>query len=260
MLPVLQIGPFAVPTPALLLLIGLWAAMTAGARYTLRFNIESKKIDDLILLTILAGLIGAKVFYVMRFPKVFIANPAGMLSLNPSLFDFSAGFLVAGIAFLVIMQRKKLPIWSTLDALVIPLSVMWIFVGLSHFASGAVYGTPTALPWAIRLWGAERHPTQLYETLLALSVFLVMMRSLNRKEVENQPKALAGAIFLRFCILLSLVWIFLETFRADTLILIGNLRTVQVISLLVLGTSFWFQDKLRKNSEAEEREENVSGA
>ena len=107
MAPVLQIGPFAIQTPSLLLLLGLWLGLTVGARFSKQFNIKSKKLDDVTLLSILIALIGGRIFYILRFPEAFLQNPTSILSLNPELFDFSTGLLIGGIGMLIIIQRKK---------------------------------------------------------------------------------------------------------------------------------------------------------
>ena len=60
MLPVLQIGPFAIQTPALLILLGIWFGLSVGARYSKQFGVESKRVDDLALLAILFTIIGGR--------------------------------------------------------------------------------------------------------------------------------------------------------------------------------------------------------
>ena len=64
MLPVLQIGPFAIQAPSLLLLLGLWLGLTVGARFTKQFNVPSKKLDDVSLLSILIALIATFIQWV----------------------------------------------------------------------------------------------------------------------------------------------------------------------------------------------------
>jgi len=64
-----------------------------------------------------------------------------------------------------------LPLWPALDALTPGLAAVMIAIGLAHIASGDAFGSPADLPWAIQLWGARRHPTQIYETLAAALIF-----------------------------------------------------------------------------------------
>lgn len=240
MFPILNIGPLAIQTPLLLLLLGLWLGMSVGSRFSERFGVSSKSLDDLILISILAGLIGGRILFFVRFPGALLENPTSLLSLNPKLFLLTGALLVGGVAFLVLLQRKGLPIWNTLDALSLPLAIFFIFLGLSHLASGSVYGATTSVPWAIHLWSANRHPTQVYEILVSILVFILTwmrFQSLQINEVSNKEP---GSLFLSFVSLLSLGWILIEPFRADSVYLVGNLRFIQVVAFTCLMASFWF--------------------
>ncbi len=44
---------------------------------------------------------------------------------------------------------------------------MMLAVPLANLASGDAFGAPSSLPWAIELWGAARHPVQIYEAVAA---------------------------------------------------------------------------------------------
>ena len=68
-------------------------------------------------------------------------------------------------------QRRHLPLWRSLNALTPSLSAFPVSVGVAHLSSGDAFGTPASMPWAIELWGARRHPTQVYEILLGLLTF-----------------------------------------------------------------------------------------
>jgi len=255
MLPILQVGPLAVQTPLLLMLLGLWFSMSVGSRYAEKFNSESKLLDDLVLISILAGLLGGRIFYVISFPQAFLQNPAGIFSLNPELFLVSGGLLAGGIAFLIILQRRKKPLLQTLDALTLPMGIFAIFLGFSHFASGDVYGNPTSLPWAITLWGAERHPTQIYEILAQAAVLGFTWKKFQVMSHEQCLPSQSGKLFLYFTSLTALVWIILETFRADSLFIFGNLRTLQLIAFIVMIASFWLVRNLpgTEGSKSEEK-------
>jgi prolipoprotein diacylglyceryltransferase len=249
MLPVLQIGPFAIQTPLLLLLIGLWFSMSFGSRYSESFKVTSKSLDDLILLSILAGLIGGRLFYIIRFPTAFLENPTSVLSLNPELFLLPGALLVGAVTFLVIVQRKEMGLWQTLDALALPVAFFLIFLGLSHLASGKVYGTRTNLPWAIQLWGVNRHPTQVYEILgsgIVLGLTWYRFQSMKKSTpYEYTP----GKLFLYFLGLISISWILIEPFRADSVYVAGNLRLLQVVAFVFLVISFWFQGRMNTRSQ-----------
>lgn len=246
MFPVVQLGPFAIQTPLLLLLLGLWVALSAGSRFAHKFQVEAKLLDDLVLLSILAGLVGGRVFYILRFPQAFLENPTSVLSINPELFLPSGALLVGGIAFLMIIQRKNANLWQIMDALTLPFAIFSIFLGLSHLASGSVYGTVSNLPWAIELYGAARHPTQVYEILAAFAVFGLIWRQLMEiKKSDDSGKFIPGRLFLSFIFMTSLMWILIEPLRADSVYILGNLRLVQSAAYLILLISIWLRRQTR---------------
>ena len=120
-------------------------------------------------------------------------------------------------------------LWPTLDALTPLLAVMAIALGLSHLASGAAFGATTQVPWGIELWGAKRHPSQVYEILAAVAILLILWPG---KWGEQEP---AGRYFLLFVTLSALAQLILEAFRGDSLLLPGGWRAAQIGGMAASG-------------------------
>jgi phosphatidylglycerol:prolipoprotein diacylglycerol transferase len=99
--------------------------------------------------------------------------------------------------------------------------------------NGDAYGAPTRLPWAIFLAGDYRHPTQIYEMLLAAGVMLIIF-------IHPLAKQGNGLNFLWVVFLSAAARVFLEAFRGDSMILTGGFRAAQVIGLLVMAGSLIF--------------------
>jgi prolipoprotein diacylglyceryltransferase len=163
----------------------------------------------------------------LRFIDVYVGNPLSLLSLNPSTLTLEEGVLTGLVVAWIYGRRKGLPFWPTLDALAPGLAFFGIALGLSHLASGDAFGTPSSIPWAIELWGETRHPTQVYEILLALLVFFAIWRL---KSWEAFP----GFTFLSWLAMATGSRLFLESFRGDSVIIFDTVRSAQVASLVVL--------------------------
>ena len=157
MLPILHIGPLAIQVPGLVLLLGLWLGLSLTERYAPRYGMESKIIYNLVIISILAGVVGARLFYVARFPDAFLSKPASIISLNPSLLDLWGGVFIASMVALIYGRRKGLSFWSTLNALTPAMAVFSVALALAHFSSGSHFGMSTNLPWGFELWGFYRH-------------------------------------------------------------------------------------------------------
>src|SRR5512135_2831144 len=110
MFPVLQIGPLALQTPGLILLLGVWISLEAAERHARYYAVPSGKVYNLSLVILVAGVLGARLFYIFHAPAAFIRAPLGLLSLSPQMLDAQGGILVAGLAGLVAIQRQKLPL------------------------------------------------------------------------------------------------------------------------------------------------------
>jgi phosphatidylglycerol---prolipoprotein diacylglyceryl transferase len=230
MLPMLQIGPLAVQTPGLVLLAGLWIGLTLAERHAHRRGVEANHVYNLAFLALVVGIIGGRLLYAAQYPQAFMANPISLISLNPGLFDLTAGAGAGLIAALIYGNRRKLPFWSTLDALTPLFAVLMIASALANLASGAAFGTPSELPWAVELWGALRHPVQVYEALGALLIFIIVWPARDGTWFQRP-----GIRFLTFVALTAAARLFFEFFRGDSFLLPYGLRTAQLAAWVVLA-------------------------
>ena len=171
MFPVFQIGPLSVQAPALIMLIMIWLGVFAAEKSSERFDVSQKTINDLTFYAAIGFIIGARLVFLMRYPDVFLDQPLSALSPSPLLLDWEGGFLIGILVAVVYSQRKGLSLWNTLDAFTPVFSMLIVGFGLARLASGDGYGIPTDLLWGISLWGTNRHPTQIYETIAGLGIF-----------------------------------------------------------------------------------------
>ena len=238
MLPILHIGPIAVQTPGLLLLLGFWFGLELAERHAVLRNQAPGKLYNLVFISLIAGIISARLGYAAQYPTAFLQSPLGLLSLSPQMLNPEVGLLAAILASLIYIQRSKLPLWTILDTLTSLLAVLAVAQGLAHLASGQAYGSPAGLPWSIDLFGALRHPTQVYEILLAL-VILAVVWPLPANPLEQRIYTQPGARLWLFLGLSAAARIFLEAFRGDSMFILGGLRQAQVVAWLVLAFCLW---------------------
>lgn len=229
MLPILQVGPLAIQLPGLLLLAGVWVGSTLTEKQANRLRLPAATLGNMIFLGLVAGLISARLWYALRYLSVYLDNPLSLLSLNPTTLAPVEGAFTGVLVSLVYAQRKGLPRWVTLDALTPGLAAFAVALGFSHLASGDAFGAPAQVPWAIELWGARRHPSQVYETLLGGVVLAAVMEARLRASFP-------GFLFIGWVALAAGSRLFLEAFRGDSVIVLGTLRLAQLVSLALLLT------------------------
>lgn len=230
MLPFIRLGPFTLQGPGLALLVGVWLGAWLAEKEAARLKINANDIYNLIFYGLMAGVVGARLAYALRYLSVFAANPWSLIALTPNTLWPEAGLLIGLAVAGWYGRRKKLPLRPTLDTLAPGLAAFMIFLAIAHLMSGDAYGAPTKLPWAIYLWDDYRHPSQIYEIIAALIIFIVIW-----KRPLGQPGA--GLNFLLMVALAALAQIFLEAFRGDSVVWAGGLRAAQVIGLVGLAVA-----------------------
>ena len=236
MLPILQIGPLALPAPTLILMIGLLAGLELAEKQAERFGVKADHIYSVTLAAVIAGLIGARLAYVAQYPTAFLENPLELLSPRPQMLNATGGYVLALAAALVYLWSRKLAFWPTIDAATSLFAVMAIGFGLSHLASGDAFGAPAQVPWAISLWGEMRHPSQIYETLAALVITALVWPG---GSISIHTLQRPGLRFWAFMALCAGSRVVLETYRGDSTILWNSFREAQVIAWVALAFSLW---------------------
>ena len=73
------------------------------------------------------------------------------------------------VILMLYLRRKGVPLASIADAAAIGVAGGLIVWHVGQFLTGADYGTPTALPWGVELWGTSRHPVQIYAAVLQVA-------------------------------------------------------------------------------------------
>ena len=227
MLPILNLGPLAIPLPGLILILGVWIATSVIERNAPKFHLPPIHMTNIVLIGLVAGVVGARGFYVLKYFSIYTEAPWSIFSLNPATLAPGEGVMVGGFASWIYAHQKKLPLWSTLDGLAPGLAIFGIAWGFANLASGNAFGAPANLPWTIHLWGAERHPSQIYEMVSATLVYLIIRHTVH----ATYP---AGYTFLSWLGLAAISRLMLEAFRGDSVIRFGVIREAQLISLGVL--------------------------
>jgi phosphatidylglycerol:prolipoprotein diacylglycerol transferase len=227
MLPILQVGPLAIQLPGLLLLLGVWLGTLMSERVARQTQISTSAISNMIFYALIGGILGARLGYVLRFLELYIQSPLGIIALNPNTLSPLEGIVAAILVAFIFGQRKDLPLWKTLDILTPGVAIFMVFIGFAHLASGDAFGAETSLPWAIDLWGARRHPTQVYEILAACLVLYFILRL-------NATSRFDGFLVLAFSVMATISRFTIEALRGDSVIILESIRTAQLMSLIIL--------------------------
>jgi phosphatidylglycerol:prolipoprotein diacylglycerol transferase len=94
------------------------------------------------------------------------------------------GGLIGGLFAVEWVKRRMGESSSTGDLFAAPIALGLAIGRIGCFLGGLpdeTYGTPTSLPWGVDFGdGIPRHPTQLYESIFAFALFLLLLRMMKR--------------------------------------------------------------------------------
>jgi len=261
-----RIGPIPISPFGVLLVLAFLTAY-----FQLRWGLRRLEVGDeetasaLVLAGGLGGVLGAKIYYAAL-------HGDWHLLLDRSGLVWYGGFLLGTAAIAWTMWRRRLPLWPTLDAAAPALALGYGVGRIGCFLVGDDYGLPTRLPWGVAFanglppttayylrtqFGLDIpadvpgdtllrvHPTQLYETLIALVIWWIGLRLLKRGGKR-------GSVALPVFALLAVERFGVELLRAkDDRFLFGfTLAQAISVAILVLVLILWIVRAGAKRREA----------
>jgi prolipoprotein diacylglyceryl transferase len=243
----IDIGPLSIHYYGVLIGIGALLAIALGRRRYAALGGDPDLIDRVGVVAVLAALLGARGAYIMTHSSQFIDRPWAALFLWEGGLAFFGGLAVGVPVGVWYARRLGMPITATLDALVPGIPLAQAIGRWGNYFNQELYGTPTTLPWALEVEPARRvapyteyatfHPTFLYESLLNLCLFAVLLwvGRRNLRQGSIVWAYLAGYGFVRF-------WV--ELLRTDTTYRLFGLSRNNWVALLVFvvglaGLRWW---------------------
>lgn len=250
---VFQLGSFKLPAYGLLVACGYLAAIIYLLRRGGAAGFRRDDLSDLVFYTVIAGMLGAKLFYAFTYWGEFGPDfGSRLLYLLRSFqygFVFYGGLVFGAAAFFFTARRRGLSALKLADLFAPALALGHAFGRVGCFLAGCCHGGPYSGPLSVvftdpasevspACLGVPVHPVQLYEAAGDLLIFALLNAAL--------PRALAGrlrpgALLAAYAGLYSALRFSLEFLRADDR---GagffGLSPAQGISLLVFAAAALF--------------------
>jgi phosphatidylglycerol:prolipoprotein diacylglycerol transferase len=235
MYPILfRIGGFTVTSYGVMLVLAFVGAGVAVAHEFKRRGWDPASGQDVVLAAMLGGLVGSKLYWALSQWDVFLRDPFGLL-LSRGGFTYYGG-LVGGIVCVVLLLRwRRYPLGEAVNAVTPAVPVGYMLGRLGCFLVGDDYGHPTDLPWGIAFPAGSPpttvpvHPTQLYEILLTLPIFLLLWRQVRR----NPPP---WFLLWEFLVLAGIERFIVEIWRLNERLALGFTGAQWIsLGLIVVG-------------------------
>ena len=241
-----SVGPLTVHGYGLMIGLGIVAALTLSWRRAARFGIAENDVTGFAILILVAGFLGAKIFFLITCYDQIRGDLRAALGSEGFVVYGSLIFGLAAAWLWCRKRREPLTLWT--DLLVPGLALAQGFGRVGCFLAGCCYGAPTdsplgvvfpagsLAPAGVRLW-----PAQLFSSagdfLLAGLLLLLERRSPRPGRLTAWYALLYGAG--RFAV---------EFFRSDPRGAVGVLSTSQFISLFFIagGAAFLLRPRKEK--------------
>lgn len=189
--------------------------------------------------------------YVIVEYRYFLAHPIEIFMFWKGGLVFYGGLILGTVTAVVYLKKKGLPLWKTADLLAPSIAIGQGIGRWGCFFAGCCYGVPTDVPWAVTFsdpsslapLGIALHPTQIYLSLNALVIFLVLIWLSKKKSFDGQ-------IIWAYGILYAVGRFVIEYFRGDDrgYAVDEVFSTSQFLGLFVLGFSIFMLVFLRRKS------------
>jgi phosphatidylglycerol:prolipoprotein diacylglycerol transferase len=163
----LSLGSFQISVWGLFFAAALTAALLVALHRKNQVPLTKNQVYDLAFFLALAGIIGARLSFVIDNWAIYRANPTKIFAIWHGGLG-SLGGLVLGIwTAVTIAKMWGKDVWKFLDFLVLPFFTAYVIGRIGNFVTGTHLGAVAtkSYAWTISQEGAIRHPIALYFAL-----------------------------------------------------------------------------------------------
>ena len=203
-----------------------------------RKKINVSKFENMAFYAILFGFIGARIYYCLFNLYYYLNNPLEILMVWHGGLAIHGGIIGAVIAIYIYCKKNELSFLEMLDICAPALVIGQVIGRWGNFFNSEAHGgivtksfleslhLPNFIINGMYIDGVYYHPTFLYESLLNLIIFIVLM--ILRKNKKIRIGTITGIYLMWY----GVVRFFVESLRTDSLML-SSLKMAQVISIVL---------------------------
>jgi prolipoprotein diacylglyceryl transferase len=226
---IIDFGIIEIRWYSLLFLLGFIAGYYILSKIFKKEGLSIDLLDKLTIYVVLSTIIGARLGHCLFYePEIYLRHPFKMLLPFEGTigkdFRFTGyqglashgGTIGIFIGIYLYARKTKLSYLWVLDRLVIVTALAACFIRLGNLFNSEIYGHPTNLPWGFKFMSealagtpvnqiVPKHPTQIYEAICYLLIFLILIYLYYKKYAKLKPGFFLGLFLIllfssRFCI------------------------------------------------------------
>lgn len=227
-----SIGNFHVYWYGIIIAAGFLLALIYASFSCKKMNIDINRLFDVVIVGLIAGVIFARLFYVIFCPgDKYWKNPLEIFQIHDGGLAIYGGIIGAVVFGSLMAKLRKLKVTAVLDIAALGFLIGQCVGRWGNFINQEAFGSATELPWGMHsentaaVVDGNVHPCFLYESLLCLLGF-VLLHFFTRRFRRYD-----GQTFLLYIVWYGACRFFIEGLRTDSLIIPGTgLRVSQVIA------------------------------
>jgi phosphatidylglycerol---prolipoprotein diacylglyceryl transferase len=187
---IFSLGSLSVRWYGLMYIVAIVVGLLVAWPYARSKGIEIAKMERIVMYTVPAGFIGARLYYVIQQPLgQYISQPWRIIAVWEGGMAFYGAIFAVVLTILVLAWRMKVPIWKFLDTAVVFAAVGQFFGRIGNIINGDVIGYPTNLPWGFIYahpnsfaprHDTAYHPAAVYEAIINILLFSLLWGIRNR--------------------------------------------------------------------------------
>lgn len=237
---ILSIGNFHIYWYSVLIATGIIIGLYLLMKEASKQNISKDTIIDIAFYTIIWGIVGARIYYVIFNIKPYLSNPISILYVWEGGLAIYGG-IIGGLITLAYQTKKKNIALGKLTDMIVPSLILAQAIGRwGNFFNQEAHGGIVTLEFLKKIHipnfiikgmyinGNYYHPTFFYESLWCLLGFILLV--IIRRLLKNSKD---GTLTFIYLIWYGIGRFFIEGLRTDSLYL-GIFRISQIVSIVII--------------------------
>lgn len=174
-----HIGGFTVTSYGVMLVLAFVGAGFVVASEFRRRGWDPGGAQDVVLAAMVGGIVGSKLYWALSNWGQLTADPIGTV-FSRGGFTYYGGLIGGVLAVVALLRWRRYPLGQAVNSCAVAVPVGYMLGRVGCFLVGDDYGRPADVPWGIAFPEGSPpttvpvHPTQIYEILLTLPIFLVL--------------------------------------------------------------------------------------
>lgn len=213
---IFRIGPVAIRWYGILFASSFLFSYIIMNRIFKNENLGEPILDRLTIYMALGVIIGARLGHCLFYePDYYFRHPLEILMIyKGGLASHGAAIGILTAVWLFTKKQKKDYIWA-MDRIAIVVALSGFLIRMGNLMNSEIYGTETMVPWGFVFLRnhevAPKHPTQIYEGLAYLAIFILLYRLYWSKKGGHYE----GLLISLLCLLVFIARFFIEFLKED---------------------------------------------